>query len=100
MVPEYWTDVSTVLSWLPKEVLFVRGALIPMLGRADLATVFRDQDLNIQEQLDIARHFGPLHKHATTPIPKEPGLEEVHGQLGTHLCDANQALTPTNSRIQ
>ncbi|KAF8690323.1 hypothetical protein AX14_003011 [Amanita brunnescens Koide BX004] len=39
---------------------------------------FRDQDLSIYEQLDIARHFGPLHKHATTPIPKEPGLEEVH----------------------
>ncbi|KAF9223360.1 TauD-domain-containing protein [Gyrodon lividus] len=39
---------------------------------------FRDQELNIHEQLDIARHFGPLHKHATTPIPKEPGLEEVH----------------------
>jgi sulfonate dioxygenase len=30
--------------------------------------------------LDLARHFGPLHKHATTPIPKEPGLEEVHGE--------------------
>ncbi|KAH0833344.1 hypothetical protein J3R83DRAFT_12413 [Lanmaoa asiatica] len=39
---------------------------------------FRDQELNIHEQLDIARHFGPLHKHATTPVPKEPGLEEVH----------------------
>ncbi|KAF8840199.1 TauD-domain-containing protein [Paxillus ammoniavirescens] len=39
---------------------------------------FRDQELNIHEQLDLARHFGPLHKHATTPIPKEPGLEEVH----------------------
>ncbi|KAH7927940.1 TauD-domain-containing protein [Leucogyrophana mollusca] len=39
---------------------------------------FRDQELNIHQQLDIARHFGPLHKHATTPIPKEPGLEEVH----------------------
>ncbi|KIJ62882.1 hypothetical protein HYDPIDRAFT_93514 [Hydnomerulius pinastri MD-312] len=39
---------------------------------------FRDQELNVHEQLDIARHFGPLHKHATTPIPKEPGLEEVH----------------------
>ncbi|KAG2109089.1 hypothetical protein BD769DRAFT_1630488 [Suillus cothurnatus] len=39
---------------------------------------FRDQELNIHEQLDIARHFGPLHKHATTPIPREPGLEEVH----------------------
>ncbi|KAF8442285.1 hypothetical protein L210DRAFT_3611722 [Boletus edulis BED1] len=39
---------------------------------------FRDQELNIHEQLDLGRHFGPLHKHATTPIPKEPGLEEVH----------------------
>ncbi|KAF7424465.1 hypothetical protein PC9H_009772 [Pleurotus ostreatus] len=38
---------------------------------------FRDQELNIHEQLDLARHFGPLHKHATTPIPKN-GLEEVH----------------------
>ncbi|OJA10748.1 hypothetical protein AZE42_04253 [Rhizopogon vesiculosus] len=41
------------------------------------AVFFRDQALNIHEQLDIARHFGPLHKHATTPIPRE-GLEEVH----------------------
>ncbi|KAI9463288.1 alpha-ketoglutarate-dependent sulfonate dioxygenase [Lactarius psammicola] len=39
---------------------------------------FRNQDINIHEQLDLARHWGPLHKHATTPIPKEPGLEEVH----------------------
>jgi sulfonate dioxygenase len=39
---------------------------------------FRDQDININEQLDLARYFGPLHKHATTPIPKQPGLEEVH----------------------
>ncbi|EGN99509.1 hypothetical protein SERLA73DRAFT_168911 [Serpula lacrymans var. lacrymans S7.3] len=39
---------------------------------------FRDQEIDIHEQLDLARHFGPLHKHATTPIPKEPGLEEVH----------------------
>ncbi|KNZ73910.1 Alpha-ketoglutarate-dependent sulfonate dioxygenase, partial [Termitomyces sp. J132] len=38
---------------------------------------FRDQEINIQQQLDLARHFGPLHKHATTPIPKN-GLEEVH----------------------
>ncbi|KAH9847684.1 alpha-ketoglutarate-dependent sulfonate dioxygenase [Lenzites betulinus] len=39
---------------------------------------FRDQELNIHEQLDLARHWGPLHKHATTPVPREPGLEEVH----------------------
>ncbi|KAG7451328.1 alpha-ketoglutarate-dependent sulfonate dioxygenase [Guyanagaster necrorhizus] len=39
--------------------------------------VFRDQDIDIYGQLDIARYYGPLHKHATTPIPKN-GLEEVH----------------------
>ncbi|KAI0303659.1 hypothetical protein B0F90DRAFT_1667081 [Multifurca ochricompacta] len=39
---------------------------------------FRNQDINIHEQLDLARYWGPLHKHATTPIPKERGLEEVH----------------------
>ncbi|KXN91629.1 Putative alpha-ketoglutarate-dependent sulfonate dioxygenase [Leucoagaricus sp. SymC.cos] len=38
---------------------------------------FRDQELDIHQQLDLARHFGRLHKHATTPIPKN-GLEEVH----------------------
>jgi len=40
--------------------------------------VFRNQDIDIHQQLELARHFGPLHKHATTPIPREPGLEEVH----------------------
>ncbi|KAI1796931.1 TauD-domain-containing protein [Ganoderma leucocontextum] len=39
---------------------------------------FRDQELSIHEQLELARYFGPLHKHATTPMPREPGLEEVH----------------------
>lgn len=43
------------------------------------AQVFKNQDINIHEQLDLARHWGPLHKHATTPVPKEPGLDEVHG---------------------
>ncbi|KAG6857392.1 hypothetical protein H0H87_004754 [Tephrocybe sp. NHM501043] len=38
---------------------------------------FRDQEIDIHQQLDLARHFGPLHKHATTPIPRN-GLEEVH----------------------
>jgi hypothetical protein len=42
--------------------------------------VFRDQQIDIHGQLDLARHFGPLHKHATTPIPRN-GLEEVHGQI-------------------
>ncbi|KAF8522539.1 hypothetical protein JB92DRAFT_2785388 [Gautieria morchelliformis] len=39
---------------------------------------FRHQAINIHEQLNLARYFGPLHKHPTTPVPREPGLEEVH----------------------
>ncbi|KAF7773363.1 hypothetical protein Agabi119p4_5530 [Agaricus bisporus var. burnettii] len=38
---------------------------------------FRDQEIDIHQQLELGRHFGPLHKHATTPMPK-CGLEEVH----------------------
>ena len=50
-----------------------------LVGTLTDSTVFRDQEISIQEQLELARHFGPLHKHATTPIPREAGLEEVHG---------------------
>ncbi|KAL4244296.1 Alpha-ketoglutarate-dependent dioxygenase [Abortiporus biennis] len=39
---------------------------------------FRDQEINIREQLELGRYWGPLHVHATTPVPREPGLEEVH----------------------
>lgn len=44
----------------------------------DCPLVFRDQEIDIYEQLNLASHFGPLHRHATTPIPRV-GLEEVHG---------------------
>lgn len=50
-----------------------------------LLQVFRDQEINIYEQLELGRYFGPLHKHATTPIPRI-GLEEVHG---TSIITAN-----------
>ncbi|KAF5342697.1 hypothetical protein D9611_001650 [Ephemerocybe angulata] len=45
---------------------------------AERGVVFlRNQEIDIYQQLDLARHYGPLHKHATTGIPKN-GLEEVH----------------------
>lgn len=49
-------------------------------GVKPICLVFRKQEINIHEQLDLARHFGPLHKHPTTPVPREPGLEEVHSE--------------------
>ncbi|RDB19243.1 putative alpha-ketoglutarate-dependent sulfonate dioxygenase [Hypsizygus marmoreus] len=39
---------------------------------------FKNQDLNIHEQLDLGRYFGPLHKHANAAVPVRPGLEEVN----------------------
>ncbi|RDB19246.1 putative alpha-ketoglutarate-dependent sulfonate dioxygenase [Hypsizygus marmoreus] len=39
---------------------------------------FRNQDLNVHEQLDLGRYFGPLHKHTSAAIPARPGLEEVN----------------------
>ena len=69
--------------------------------------VFRNQNINIHKQLDLARHWGPLHKHATTPVPKEPGLEEVHGSSPTpppqkqgHNPLKFEPLPPQNSRLQ
>lgn len=46
---------------------------------ACMTQVFRDQPLDIHEQLNLGRHFGPLHKHATTGEPREGGLDEVLG---------------------
>lgn len=41
--------------------------------------VFRSQhDFTLDHQLALGRYFGVLHKHATTAVPRQPGLEEVH----------------------
>ncbi len=47
--------------------------------------VFRNQEISVQEQLDLGRYYGPLHKHAAAAMPKDPALEEL---LGTRsiLC--------------
>ncbi|KAJ3316149.1 hypothetical protein HDU93_004585, partial [Gonapodya sp. JEL0774] len=37
---------------------------------------FRDQDINVDEQLALGRYYGPLHTHHTTGSPK--GYPEVH----------------------
>ncbi|KAK9762680.1 hypothetical protein K7432_011360 [Basidiobolus ranarum] len=37
---------------------------------------FRDQELDVHQQLELGRFYGPLHVHHTTPHPE--GLPEVH----------------------
>lgn len=80
----FLTDYACPLgrSWLRSAVSYVRDEHCPVrytFVSTDSGKVFRNQDINIHEQLDLGRHWGPLHKHATTAIPQESGLEEVHG---------------------
>jgi sulfonate dioxygenase len=40
---------------------------------------FRNQkNFNIQAQRELGKYFGTLHKHATTSVPRQEGLEDVH----------------------
>jgi sulfonate dioxygenase len=45
----------------------------------------------VQDQLTLGRHFGPLHKHHTTGVPKVGGLEEIH----LVYADASSRPDPT-----
>ena len=59
----------------PRVPSVLRALLVAERG----VVFFRDQELDVHQQLDLARYWGPLHKHSSTPIPRDPGLEEVHG---------------------
>jgi sulfonate dioxygenase len=40
---------------------------------------FRNQDdFDIEAQRELGRYFGTLHRHATTAVPPQRGLEDVH----------------------
>jgi len=56
---------------------------------------FRDQDLTIEEQLDLGRYYGTLHKHATTSIPKD-GQDEVHVVYADSNSKSQAALFQPN----
>jgi hypothetical protein len=79
--PTSFVDCLSAVPCLLGSVESYVGALHSVIDKLlKPCLVFRDQEIDIHGTLDIARHFGPLHKHATTPIPRI-GLEEVHGEL-------------------
>jgi len=49
------------------------------------------KNFDIQDQLNLGRHWGKLHKHATTSIPKQQGLEQVHVVFGDQNSPQKQA---------
>lgn len=61
------------------------------------AVFFRDQDdFDIEAQRKLGRYFGTLHKHATTAVPRRPGLEDVHVVFTDEKSKDQRAMfTPT-----
>lgn len=81
------TDVFDYNPKIGTEVHGVRLAHLTDAQKDDLARLiavrgvvfFRDQDdFDIEQQRELGRYFGTLHRHATTSTPREPGLEDVH----------------------
>ena len=83
-------DATDCFDYHPKIGSEIHGVSLAALTDAqknDLArliafrgvVVFRNQhDFTLDHQLALGRYFGVLHKHATTAVPRQPGLEEVH----------------------
>ncbi|KAJ5718447.1 hypothetical protein N7488_004093 [Penicillium malachiteum] len=97
-------DASAVFDYNPKIGAEVHGVDLANLNSAqrdDLARLvayrgvvfFRDQkNLDINAQRDLGRHFGTLHKHATTSVPRKQGLEDVHVVYSADNAPDNRAL--------
>lgn len=83
-------QATSIQDYTPKigtEVTGINLAKLTNLQKNDLARLiatrgvvfFRNQeDLDIEAQRELGSYFGVLHKHATTSVPREPGLEDVH----------------------
>ncbi|KAJ4353030.1 hypothetical protein N0V95_003748 [Ascochyta clinopodiicola] len=58
---------------------------------------FRNQkNFGIEEQRALGQYFGRLHKHATTAVPRQEGLEDVHVvYTGEGSPDLRSLFSPT-----
>lgn len=58
---------------------------------------FRNQkNFDINKQRELGAYFGTLHKHATTSVPKQQGLEDVHVVFAEGAKGArNQIFSPS-----
>ncbi|MCJ1335307.1 hypothetical protein MMC09_000575 [Bachmanniomyces sp. S44760] len=81
------TDVFDYNPKIGTEVSGVNLAKLTDAQKNDLARLisirgvvfFRNQrDFDIDAQRKLGQYYGTLHKHATTGVPKRPGLEDVH----------------------
>ncbi|OQE27561.1 hypothetical protein PENSTE_c004G09921 [Penicillium steckii] len=97
-------DATAVFDYNPKIGTEIHGVDLATLTDAqkdDLARLvsyrgvvfFRSQkNFDIQSQRALGQHFGKLHKHATTSVPKKEGLEDVHVVYTGDNSGDNRAL--------
>jgi sulfonate dioxygenase len=101
-------DATDVFDYNPKIGTEVHGVDLANLTDAqknDLARLiatrgvvfFRNQkNYGIDEQRELGQYFGELHKHATTGVPRQEGLEDVHViYSGEGSPDLRALFTPT-----
>ncbi|OQD91130.1 hypothetical protein PENANT_c001G04102 [Penicillium antarcticum] len=101
-------DACGVFDHNPKIGTEVQGVDLSKLDNAqrdDLARLiayrgvvfFRNQkNFDINAQRDLGRYLGKLHKHATTSVPRKPGLEDVHVvYTGDNSGDNRALFTPS-----
>ncbi len=81
------TDVFDYTPKIGTEIHGVRLSQLSDAQKCDLARLisvrgvvfFRNQDdFDIDRQRELGSFLGTLHKHATTSVPRKPGLEDVH----------------------
>ena len=81
------TDVFDYNPKIGTEVYGIDLATLTDAQKDDLARLiavrgvvfFRNQkNLDINAQRELGKYFGDLHKHATTAVPTQEGLEDVH----------------------
>ncbi len=101
-------DATDVFDYNPKIGTEVHGVELTTLTdpqKNDLARLiatrgvvfFRNQkNFGIDEQRELGKYFGQLHKHATTAVPRREGLEDVHVvYTGEGSPDLRALFTPT-----
>ncbi|KAI9679386.1 MAG: hypothetical protein M1817_005408 [Caeruleum heppii] len=99
------TDIRDYTPKIGTELSGIRLAQLSDAQKDDLARLiavrgvvfFRDQtDLDIDAQRELGQYFGKLHKHATTSVPRQPGLEDVHVVYTDEKSKDQRAMfTPT-----
>lgn len=99
------TDVFDYTPKIGTEISGVRLSQLTDAQKNDLARLiatrgvvfFRNQDdFDINAQRELGQYFGTLHKHATTAVPRQEGLEDVHVvYAGEDSKEMRAVFTPT-----